>query len=145
MSDHCGFSAGRTEINVENHHIPAFILNLENQSPKKIEKLSSQIDIFPTLFAYLNWSYESKLFGKDINKMHPKDERAFIGNHRKVGLLKKGKLMLLEANKKHKNYNWNKEKNEISLVKTDSLFLNETISYYQSAFELFKNEKLKIK
>ena len=144
MSDHCGYSAGKTEINVENHHIPAYILNLKNQSSKKIDKLSSQIDIFPTLFGYLNWSYKSKLFGKDINKMLPKDERAFIGNHRKVGLLKKGKLMLLETNKQHKFYNWNKKNNEISTAATDSLFLNETISYYQSAFDLFKNGKLKI-
>ncbi len=143
MSDHCGFSAGKTEINVENHHIPAFITNLENQNPVKIEKLSSQIDIFPTLFGYLNWSYNTKLFGTDINRMQPEDERAFIGNHRKVGLLKKDKLLLLETNKKHKSYSWDKTKNEIVRTKTDSLFLNETISYYQVAFELFKSEKLK--
>ncbi len=145
MSDHCGYSAGKTEINVENHHIPAFILNLENTLPTKIEKLSSQIDIFPTLFGYLNWSYNTSLYGKDINRMTPKEERAFIGNHRKVGLLKKGKLMLLETNKQHKFYNWNKEENEIIPIQTDSLFLDETISYYQSAFELFKNGKLKVK
>ncbi len=143
MSDHCGFSAGRTEINVENHHIPAFILNLQNQEPKKITKLSSQIDIFPTLFGYLNWSYKTVLYGKDINKMQINDERAFIGNHRKVGLLKKGKLLLLETNKQHKSYHWDKEENEITITETDSLFLNETISYYQSAFDLFKNGKLK--
>ena len=145
MSDHCGFSAGRTEINVRNHHIPAFITNLKNQTPIKIDKLSSQIDIFPTLFGYLNWSYNTKLFGTDINKMQPEDERAFIGNHRKVGLLKKEKLLLLETNKKHKSYRWNKDKNEITPTKTDSLFLNETISYYQAAFDLFKNGKLKVK
>lgn len=143
MADHCAYSAGKTEINVKNHHIPAYIYNLKNQPVKEVDKLSSQIDIFPTLFGYLNWSYDTKLFGTDINKMQPKDERAFIGNHRKVGLLKKDKLLLLETNKKHKSYSWNKTKNEITLTKTDSLFLNETISYYQSAFELFKNGKLK--
>ena len=35
--------------------------------------------------------------------------------------------------------------NELISKKTDSLFLKETISYYQSAFDLFKNEGLKIK
>ncbi|TVZ56688.1 phosphoglycerol transferase MdoB-like AlkP superfamily enzyme [Lutibacter sp. Hel_I_33_5] len=144
MSDHCGFSAGRTEINVENHHIPALITNLKNHNPIKINKLSSQIDIFPTLFGYLNWSYNNNFYGKDINKMTPKEERAFIGNHRKVGLLKKGKLMLLEAPRKHTFFNWNKEKNDISPIKSDSIFLKETISYYQSAFDLFKNDGLKI-
>ena len=52
----------------------------------EIKKLSSQIDIFPTLFGYLNWSYETNFFGKDISKMRFLDERAFIGNHRKLVL-----------------------------------------------------------
>ena len=143
MSDHCAYSAGRTEINVRNHHIPTYIFNLKNQIPKEVEKLSSQIDIFPTLFGYLNWSYKTNLFGKDISKMNPKDERAFIGNHRKVGLLKPNKLLILETNKNHTSYVWNKKENKITPTKTDSLFLNETISYYQSAFELFKNGGLK--
>ncbi|WP_246337572.1 hypothetical protein [Tenacibaculum pelagium] len=96
MSDHCGYSARKTEINVKNHHIPAYIFNLKNETSKEIDKLSSQIDIFPTLFGYLGWSYNTSLYGKDINRMTPKEERAFIGNHRKVGLLKKENLCYLK-------------------------------------------------
>ena len=144
MSDHCAYSAGRTEINVRNHHIPAFILNLKDKLPQEVDKLSSQIDIFPTLFGYLNWSYKTNLFGKDISKMKPEEERAFIGNHRKVGLLKPNKLLILETNKNHTSYQWDKKENRITPTKTDSLLLNETISYYQSAYELFKNSGLKI-
>ena len=96
MADHCASSAGRTELNIANHHIPAYIYNLKNRAPQKIAKLASQIDIFPTLFGYLNWSYTSNVFGKDITKMTPEDERALIGNHRKIGLLKKDKLLILE-------------------------------------------------
>jgi phosphoglycerol transferase MdoB-like AlkP superfamily enzyme len=144
MSDHCAYSAGRTEIDVRNHHIPAYIFNLENQSPQEINKLSSQIDVFPTLFGYLNWSYNTRFFGKDISKMTPKDERAFIGNHRKVGLLKPNKLLILETQKKHASYHWNQKENKLSLIRTDTVFLNETISYYQSAYDLYKNGGLKI-
>ena len=144
MSDHCAYSAGRTEINVKSHHIPAYIFNLKNQVPHEVDKLSSQIDIFPTLFGYLNWTYYTQLFGKDISKMTLKDERAFIGNHRKVGLLKPNKLLILETQKHHSSYLWDKEKNKLTATKTDSIFLKETISYYQSAYELFKNGGLKI-
>lgn len=143
MADHCAYSAGRTEINVQNHHIPAYIFNLKNEIPREVNKLSSQIDVFPTLFGYLNWSYNSTFFGKDISKMTPNDERAFIGNHRKVGLLKPNKLLILETQNQHTSYLWNKEKNELTTTKTDTIFLKETISYYQSAFELFKNGGLK--
>ena len=99
MSDHCAYSAGRSEINVKDYHIPAFIFNLKDVKSTEIDKLSSQIDLFPTLFGYLNWNYESNAFGKDINKMESQDERAFIANHRKLGLLKGHKLLVLDNNK----------------------------------------------
>lgn len=143
MADHCAYSAGRTELNIENHHIPAYIFNLKHETPVEVNKLSSQIDIFPTLFGYLNWSYTSFLFGKDISKMTPEDERAFIGNHRKIGLLKNKQFLVLETNKTHSFYDWNEHENTLTSTETDSLFLTETISYYQAAFELFKNGGLK--
>lgn len=83
-------------------------------------------------------------FGKDITKMTPKDERALIGNHRKIGLLKKDKLLILELQKQHSFYKWDRQKDGLTAIKTDSLFLKEAISYYQSAYELFKNDGLKI-
>jgi phosphoglycerol transferase MdoB-like AlkP superfamily enzyme len=144
MADHCSNSAGRTEINIKNHHIPAFIYNLEGFSPLEVDKLSSQIDIFPTLFGYLDWSYKTNLFGKDISKMSTHEERAFIGNHRKVSLLKQGNLLVLETQKQHTSYHWNKEKNLLSPIETDSILLKETISYYQTAFDLFKSGEIKL-
>ncbi len=142
MSDHCAYSAGRSELNIKNHHIPAYIFNLNGAAPQEIDKLSSQIDIFPTLFGLLNWSYTSTFFGKDILQMTPKDERAFIGNHRKVGLLKKDKLLVLETQQQHATYRWKKATNELTKTTTDSVLLTETIAYYQAAFELFKNGSL---
>lgn len=145
MADHCAYSAGRTEINVKNHHIPAFIYNLNDKTPSEVNKLSSQIDIFPTLFGYLNWSYTTNFFGKDITKMSPNDERAFIGNHRKVSLLKNNNLLVLETQKKFSYYQWDTKKNTLSPVKNNTTFLKETISYYQSASELFNSGAIKLK
>ena len=145
IADHCAYSAGRTELNLKNHHIPAFIYNLKNESPKEINKLSSQIDIFPTLFGYFNWSYKSNFFGLDVNKMKKNEERAFIGNHRKVALLKNDSLLVLETKKKHSFYKFNKQKNSLKKIKNDEDFLKETTSFYQVAFDLFKNNKLKVK
>ncbi len=143
-ADHCAYSAGRSEINVQGYHIPAFIYNLKNKKPEEINKLSSQIDIFPTLFGYLNWDYESNFFGKDITKMQPNEERALIANHRKLGLLKQNMLLVLDNHKSHTFYEWNPQNNILTVKETDSLILKEGISFYQTAFELFKNEGLKI-
>ena len=145
MADHCAYSAGRSEINIKNHHIPAFIYNLRGAKTVEVDKLSSQIDIFPTLFGYLNWSYDNLFFGKDISKMSSIDARAFIGNHRKVSLLKNNKLLVLETQKKHASYTYDREKNDLNPMKNDTTLLKETVAYYQSAFELFKTGELKLK
>jgi phosphoglycerol transferase MdoB-like AlkP superfamily enzyme len=145
MSDHCASSAGKWELDVQNYHIPAIIFNAKNIAPQKIDKLCSQIDLFPTIFSLLNWDYTTNLFGKNILKMNPEDERAFIGNYRKLGLLKDNKLMVLNEQNDYDFYKWNKNDNSLKEIPLESNFLNKTISYYQVADYLYRNEGLKIK
>ena len=145
MADHCASSAGRWELDVQNYHIPAIVFNTKNIVPQKIDKLCSQIDLFPTIFGLLHWDYTSDFFGEDILKMKPEDERAFIGNYRKLGLLKGEKLMVLGEQNQSSFYKWNKDDNSLTEIPLDNSFLNETISYYQVADYLYRNNGLKIK
>ncbi len=144
MADHCASSAGKSEVDIKNYHIPAMIYNLPNGMPQKIDKQCSQIDIFPTLFAYLNLNYTSNFFGRDINKFAKKDERAFVGNYQKLGLLKGNKALILGTVKTANLYNWNKKTNDMNLLPMEKDFLEETISYYQSADYLYQNSLLKL-
>jgi len=145
MSDHCASSAGRWELDIKNYHIPALIYNLPNFKPKKIEKLCSQIDIFPTLFSLFNWEYESNLFGMDIMKMKSHEERAFVGNYRKLGLLKENMVMVLDEQSNAIYYKWNPLNNSLTKNTIDDLFLKKAISFYQVADDLYRNNGLKIK
>lgn len=145
MSDHCASSAGRWELDVKNYHIPAFVINLPNQSPTKVSKLASQIDLFPTLFAQLNWDYDSNLFGENIMKMKAEDERAFIGNYRKLGLLKDDQVMVLDEQSNADFYSWNPLDNSLSPQPVNAQFLKRTISYYEVADDLYTKGGLKIK
>ncbi|WP_415327266.1 LTA synthase family protein [Chryseobacterium sp. MMS23-Vi53] len=145
VADHCASSAGKWEINIAKHHIPAIIYNL-NQAPKKIDRLTSQIDLMPTLFGYLNWNYKTSLYGKDINQTKPGDERAFLGNYRTLGLLKNNLFTQIDDRKRVKQFNVSGADQSLSEVnfKNDDL-VAETISYYQTASERFKNGKMKEK
>lgn len=145
MSDHCASSAGRQELDVKNYHIPAFIYNVQGVPSQKVGALASQIDVFPTLFSLLNWTYDSNLFGTDIMAMKPSEERAFIGNYRKLGLLKEDKIMVLGDQKKANFYSWERTTNELQPLPEDASFLKETISYYQVADYLFSNGGLQLK
>lgn len=143
VSDHCAYSAGKTELDLSSYHIPALIYNSPDCKPEKIDKLCSQIDLLPTLFGKLNWSYDSKIFGKDISKMKPNEERAFIANHRKLGYRKGNKAIILNETKGSKTYLWNPDEKKLTLQKNDEKLIEETIANYQTAYELFKNNQLK--
>lgn len=143
MADHCASSAGKWELNVAKYHIPALMLNLPNQQVQKIEKQCSQIDFFPTLFGYLNWNYTSNFYGKDVNLFTEEDQRAFIGNYRKLGLLTITNLSVLGDQKKSNFYNWDKKTNKLTLKKNNPTQLEEIISYYQTNDYRYKNNLMK--
>lgn len=142
IADHCASSAGKDEIDVANYHIPAFIVNLPEYQNQKIKKQCSQIDIFPTFFSLLHWNYESNFFGKDILKSDF-EERAFVGTYRKLVLMKNDKVMILSDQKRQNFYKWNKDDNSLKSIPMDKSFLNETISWYQTADYLFTHKLLK--
>lgn len=145
MSDHCASSAGRWELDVKNYHIPALIFNLPNQPPEKVNKLASQIDVFPTLFSALHWNYKSNLFGNDIMSMQLQDERAFIGNYRKLGYLKDNKILILDEQKNANFYSWNPSDNSLTTIPSEESFEKKSISFYEVSDDLYRNEGLKLK
>lgn len=143
VADHCASSAGKWEINIDKHHIPAIIYNLPHE-PQKIDRLASQIDVMPTLFGYLNWNYNTALYGKDINQIKDGEERAFIGNYRTLGLLQ-GKLFTqIDDRKRVKQFTVSSKDQFLTEVKNQNKKLvSETVAYYQTASERFKNGKMK--
>lgn len=142
IADHCASSAGKDEIDVANYHIPAFIVNLPENNNQKIAKQCSQIDLFPTLFSLLHWNYESDFFGKSVlDKQF--EERSLMGTYRKLVLMKKEKVMILSDQKKQAFYTWDKKDNSLKPMPIDRTFLDETISWYQTADYLFTNKLLK--
>jgi len=140
MADHCAGSAGQAELPFMEYQIPFLIYNPGLVHPQQISKLSSQIDIGPTILGVLNWSYTSKFFGKDILKMKPEEERAFISNYQKLGYIKNDKLTILSPQQKITNYRINPQSGEMKLEQADPEMQKETIIYYQSANYVYKNK-----
>ena len=139
MADHCAGSAGQTELPFMEYQIPLIIYNPTIVQPQRIDKLSSQIDVAPTLFALLNWNYESKFFGKDILKMKSEDERAFIANYQKLGYIKNDRLTILSPQQKVTSYKINRSTGAIERQAIDEEVVNEAVTYYQSASYVQKN------
>jgi len=143
VADHCASSAGKWEININKHHIPALIFNLHLPA-SQINRLTSQIDLMPTLFGYLHWNYSTELYGMDVLHRSVEKDRAFVGNYRTLGLLKGDIFTQIDDRKRSKQFQvLDKGKSLRELTKGDSALVSETISYYQTASDRFKNGKMK--
>ena len=140
VADHCSTSAGKRELPLDKYHIPMIIYAPEIIKPQVVDKVASQIDIMPTLFNMLNWSYKSKFYGNDILSPLFK-ERALVGTYQKLGLYKDNKLAVLSPGKKIQSYEvleQNIYSTKYKEIDTDLEYKDEIVSYYQGASSLHK-------
>jgi phosphoglycerol transferase MdoB-like AlkP superfamily enzyme len=153
VADHCASSSGKTELPLEKYRIPAMVYSPGFIAPKHVPTLMSQIDLMPTIMGLLHFSYESKFYGQDV--FSPDYEpRAFVATYQDLGLIKDNVLTLISPVKKVKQYQLIQEKKnglkpefeihykEQPMAKLNTVLVNETIAYYQTAAHLLKAKKL---
>ena len=139
VADHCASSAGEAELQFNKYLIPFLIYSPAHIQPKTVTTLASQIDVAPTLLGLLNFSYDSKFYGRDIFHTTPDEERAFIGNYQKLGYMKNGRLTILSPRKEVSAYRVDFDKGTTTPIQPEATDLTEAITYYQSADLAFKN------
>lgn len=69
VADHCAKSAGKTDLPVNRYHIPCFIYAPQLITPAIESRLTSQIDLIPTVLGLMNLNYTSRFLGYDIFKI----------------------------------------------------------------------------
>jgi phosphoglycerol transferase MdoB-like AlkP superfamily enzyme len=138
VADHCASSAGRNEIDISKYHIPCMIINLPKNGRQVITKMCSQIDLYPTLFGMLGWTYQSNLYGKNVldSGYQP---RAVLGTYQKLAYLRRDSLVILGPQQKIETFIYDKEKNEQVPSHLSGDVINKAIANYQTAYDLFKN------
>ncbi|MEP7144399.1 MAG: sulfatase-like hydrolase/transferase [Ferruginibacter sp.] len=142
VADHCANSAGKNEINIEKYHIPAIIYNAKNNTAITINKTCSQIDLYPTLFTILNWSYTSNLYGRNILSGNY-EPRIILGTYQKLAYIKNDSLVILSPQQKIETYLYNRKTNEQTPSPVSKELIHEAIANYQTAYYLFKTGGLK--
>ncbi|MFC4210291.1 LTA synthase family protein [Pedobacter lithocola] len=142
VADHCASSAGKNEIDISKYQIPCMILNLKNTANTNIHKMTSQIDVFPTLWGFLGWNYTNDFFGKNVLDSNYKS-RVVLGTYQKLAYMQNDSLVILSPQRKIESYIYNKAKNEQRKANFPKLFTDKAIANYQTAYELFKNGGLK--
>lgn len=138
VADHCARSDGKSELPINKYHIPLLIYSPAHVSPGKMERLMSQIDLAPTLLGMLNFSYTSKFYGYDINKLEAGRERAFVSTYQSLGYLKHDTLIMLQPQQRTFTLIPNADGSALPVSENKKL-MREAIVWYQTASYSFKN------
>lgn len=142
VADHNGGSAGKEALPIWRYKIPLIVYAPDIIKPNVINKLSSQIDTMPTIFSMMKWNYKSQFYGNDI--LDPNfQERAFIGNYQRLGLVKNKDLFVLEPDKSiHQFHIVDQDLRSVTYKEVDTISPEDeldTITYYQSASYLYSH------
>ena len=146
VADHCHGSAGRMELDVTKYHIPAIIWNPQLIQPRVYDHLCSQIDIVPTLFGLMNWSYTTRTFGQDVFSpgYTPEHERIYVSNYQKIAYVTHDTLGMLKPKQAFTLGHVDLKAGTLVNGDTPAMnaILDDTVSLYQSASWLFRNGHL---
>ena len=145
VADHCSKSAGKTDLPVNRYHIPCFIYSPLLVKPNIEQRLTSQIDLVPTVLGMLNLNYTSRFLGYDIFKTPAGRERAFISTYQDMGYIRNGKLVILSPQKKIEMVIPNFISGITSKISHEKALENETVAWYQGANYLYKSGGYNIK
>lgn len=144
VGDHCASAAGKTALPIPGYHIPAIVWNPTLVPPQQVGALCSQIDLLPTILGLMDWSYESRFYGKDVLRMKPEEQRAFISTYQRLGYLQPGKLAVLEPVNRQRMFTYQTAETT-SASPLEEHFMTQAISEYETASYLFAHGLNRIK
>lgn len=142
LADHTASGRGKTDLPIENFHIPLIFYAPKLIEPQRIDTLASQIDVGPTLLALLNFSYRSHFFGQDIIREGPKHQRAFLANYQTVGYMEDGILVELRPQRRWRLLDIASGR-EHPLDRHGQEMLDEAVGYYQAAAAAYRSGALR--
>lgn len=141
VADHCASVAGKSELPVQNYHIPMIIYAPGGQiKPGRVDTLMSQIDVPPTLLGLLHWSYPSRFYGWNVMKTKG-DPRAVLGNYQKLGLFRDNQLTILKPVRQFSQFDFDPQTYAVTPFAQEAVgFRDDAIALYQTAADMYEQD-----
>ncbi len=139
VADHCAGSAGKTDIPVKKYEIPMLVYSPAHVKPGRVEKMTSQIDVAPTVLGMMNMSYKSDFLGRDVLKDSGQEPRAFISTYQKLGYLTEDELLVLGPQQYAAQYRVDRKTGEAKKEPVSDQFLGDMLAYYQGGDYLYQH------
>jgi phosphoglycerol transferase MdoB-like AlkP superfamily enzyme len=140
VADHGARVYGREDIPVRTYEIPLVLYSPKHIRPGRVETLTSQIDVAPTVLGILNFTYDSTFFGIDVlGESHP-DRLIPLNHNRDIGLFDGRNLIEIGFRKTSAQYVYDPVTRIQTPVAIDPERTKDVIAIFQEAFELY-NER----
>lgn len=141
VADHGARVYGREDIPVKTYRIPMLFYAPKHLAPGRVDTLTTQIDVAPTVLGLLGLPYSAPFFGQDVRHTPPQDRVAFFSHNHDVALYRDGELAILGLKKSVKNVRYDPFTNTYSAVPADAQLDDLAIAYYQTAYEMFRQHR----
>ncbi len=141
VADHGARVYGKAEIPLRTYEIPLMIYAPGRLAPRRIDTLTTQIDIAPTVLGLLGLPYEAPFFGVDVLN-HPEAAGVALFSHNHdVAVYHDGRIAVLGLGGEIETYRYERSTDRYTPIPEDRELSELGIAYFQTASEMFKDHR----
>jgi phosphoglycerol transferase MdoB-like AlkP superfamily enzyme len=141
-ADHCASVAGKSRLPVGSYRIPLILYAPGMVLPGVNTRLTSQIDVPPTILDLLGANGDDHFFGQGIFEDEKLPARAFVSNYQELGYYKDDRLTVLLPKRKVEAFRIDPKTYAATPAEPDPKLVDEAIAYYQTAARAFRQGRL---
>lgn len=141
VADHDARVYGKAQIPLKTYEIPLLIYAPGKVAPGKVETLTSQIDIAPTVLGMLGLPYKASFYGHDVLSPNKNPNTVVFNHNYDVAILRDNQLTILGMGKKVSSFSYDPKINQQKPIPVDSATADLATAYYQTAYDLFKRHQ----
>lgn len=148
VADHGARVYGAAEIPLYSYEIPMLFLSPRHLKPRRVDTLTSQIDIAPTVLGLLGAAYEAPFFGEDVLDWKGGARTLLFNHNHKVAIYREGELAILglqaEAQSVKHDQDMSlpkKERDIYTPIAPDLSLIDLATAYYQTASDLYQSRR----
>jgi phosphoglycerol transferase MdoB-like AlkP superfamily enzyme len=141
VADHGARVYGREDIPLKSYEIPMVFYAPKHLRPGRVDTLTTQIDIAPTVLGLLGLPYHAPFFGEDVLNGRQDQRVAFFSHNHDVALYQNGELAILGLNKSVQDVFYDRKTDTYRPAPPNPRLNDLAVAYYQTAFELFRERR----
>lgn len=141
VADHGARVYGRAQIPIKNYEIPLLVYAPGKVAVGKAESIMSQIDIAPTILGMLGLPYRASFYGHDVLSPSRTPNTVVFNHNFNVAILCDNQLSVLGLGKKVSGFTYDAKTDKQVPIELSPQAAELAMSYYQTAYELFKRHE----